>query len=57
MNDFDDFNDNLLDEDDALDCILFEEMRKKEGKSSRKSQICGCCVVFLVLGGAMSGIA
>jgi hypothetical protein len=44
----DDFEDNqgLLDEDPALDCILYEEMNKEDGRPSGKG---GCLGLLIIL--------
>lgn len=51
----DDFDDYLLEEDDALDCILYNEMEKENrgSKGSNKGNT-GCSVVLLVIVGITS---
>ncbi|MBM9535943.1 hypothetical protein [Desulfobulbus alkaliphilus] len=46
MRDDDEEFHGLLDDDPALDCILFEEMRKEEGKAGGKT---GCLGGLLIL--------
>ena len=59
MEDFDDFNNNIMDEDNALDYVLYEDMTKNEGKRTpqNNNQNSGCCVTLLMLGGAASSMA
>lgn len=58
MDDFEDLNDNLLDEDDALDYVMYEKVVKNEIESNNRINIqnSGCCVTLLVLGAAGSTI-
>ncbi len=46
-------NDNLLDDDDALDYILYEEINKKTGTPSGNS---GCLASLGVLVSAVAGL-
>ena len=47
----DDFDDELIDEDEALDCILFEEMSKKNGKRPNSGDSKpGCLMLFVAAG-------
>ena len=46
MRDDNDEYNGLLDDDPALDCILFEEMRKEDKLGSRKE---GCLGMLLIL--------
>ncbi|MCP4670049.1 MAG: hypothetical protein GY857_01975 [Desulfobacula sp.] len=46
----DEFDDYLLEEDDALDCILYNEIEKedRDSKGSNKGNT-GCSIVLLVI--------
>ena len=52
--DFFEEEDNLLDEDDALDCILYQEMEKETSKSSKNA---GCLASLLVIVSAIGCLA
>ncbi len=52
MDDFDDF---LLEEEDALDCVLYNEMEKEDrgSKGSNRGNT-GCSVIMFVIAGITS---
>ena len=52
--DFFEEDDNLLNEDDALDYILYEEMEKETGKSSKNA---GCLASLFVMVSAIGCLA
>lgn len=46
-NDDDEYN-GLLDDDSALDCILFEEMRKENAQRTGRGGCLGILIIFLI---------
>jgi len=43
----DEYN-GLLDDDPALDCILFEEMRKEDAQRRERGGCLGILIIFLI---------
>jgi len=50
----DDFDDGLIEEDDALDYVLFEEMEKERKNDNSNT---GCLGLMIVFGGVLSSMA
>jgi len=48
MRDNDDEYKGLLDDDPALDCILFEEMRKEESRQKGRGGCLGMLIIILI---------
>ena len=48
MRDDNDEYNSLLDDDPALDCILFEKMRKEDRHQNGKGGCLGILVIFLI---------
>ncbi len=47
MGNDDEYN-GLLDDDPALDCVLFEEMRKEDAQRKGRGGCLGILVIFLI---------